>query len=75
VQPRVGSWETPDERAKKQVYIVRQSSIGAAIDYLDKFREADAEVAVSDVLRVATQFENFVFGQTGVAGLENDFPE
>lgn len=71
---RVGNWETPEERNAKQVYIVRQSSITAAISYLNNFNDPSV-VAVSDVLKVAAQFEAFVFGQTGVAGLDNDIPE
>ena len=40
------TYETPEERAKKQVYIVRQSSISAAIDTLktDKKNPSKEEV-------------------------------
>lgn len=54
------TYETPEERAKKQVYIVRQSSISNAIDLLT----TGAKVAptVEDVLKTANQFESYVFG-------------
>jgi len=66
---RVGSWETPEERAVRQIYIVRQSSITAAL----KFTENDKNQNIKSVLDVARQFEDYVFG--GVADLTNDQPE
>jgi len=53
------TYETPEERAKKQVYIVRQSSLSAAIDTLktDKKNPTPAEV-----IAVAKEYEAFVFG-------------
>lgn len=53
------TYETPEERAKKQVYIVRQSSINAAINAL----KTDKKVpSVTEVLELARQYEAFVFG-------------
>ena len=57
--PYKSTYETPEERAKKQVYIVRQSSISAAINFVDT-----KKVSVADVLSVAKQFEDYVFGAT-----------
>jgi hypothetical protein len=53
------TYETPEERAKKQVYIVRQSSLSAAVETLktDKKNPTPAEV-----IAVAKQYETFVFG-------------
>ena len=68
---RVGSWETPEERSAKQVYIVRQSSITNAIAFLKI--EGDAGTEVKEVIAIAKEFENYVFG--GVADLTNDQPE
>ena len=53
------TYETPEERAKKQVYIVRQSSISAAVDTLktDKKNPTPAEV-----ITVAKEYEAYVFG-------------
>lgn len=53
------TYETAEERAKKQVYIVRQSSISAAIDMLKTDKKAPS---VTEVLDVARQYEAFVFG-------------
>lgn len=53
------TYETAEERAKKQVYIVRQSTINAAIETLKVDKKA---VAVEDVLKVAKVFEDYVFG-------------
>lgn len=74
------TYETAEERAKKQVYIVRQSSIGAAVETLktDKKNPTPAEVLV-----VAKQYEDYVFGKDQqpipLADLppnnEDDFPE
>lgn len=53
------NFESPEERAKKQVYIVRQSSISAAIDMLKTDKKSPS---VDEVLDVAKIFEQFVFG-------------
>lgn len=53
------TYETPEERAKKQVYIVRQSSISAAIDTLKTDKK---NPTVAEVLNVAKQYEDYVFG-------------
>lgn len=53
----IGStYETPDERARKQVYIVRQSSITAALS----FHNGKAK-STADVINTAKEFEKFVF--------------
>jgi hypothetical protein len=54
------TYETPEERAKKQVYIVRQSSISSALEYS---KSVKALKTVEDVIKVAQQFEAFVFGE------------
>lgn len=53
-------FETTEERAKKQVYIVRQSSITAALD-LVKINGTKAPVTEADVIKSAKEFEKFVF--------------
>lgn len=58
VSPK-STYETPEERAKKQVYIVRQSSIAQALTYMQLVK--GKEVSVGDVLAVASQFEAHVF--------------
>lgn len=69
---RVGSWETPEERGKKQVYIVRQSSINAAIETL---KSTGKPFGTDAVKNLAGQYEAYVFSD-GVAGMVDDtFPE
>ena len=72
------TYETPEERALRQKLIVRQSSITNAISLfeLDKKRVP----TVQDIVHVAKQFEDYVFGNTvkedptGLAELEDDVP-
>lgn len=64
------TYETPEERAQKQVYIVRQSSITAALTFLGS-KAKD----VNTVVDVAKQFEAYVFGNNNTAGFAADsFP-
>lgn len=58
------NYETPEERAKKQVYIVRQSSITAALSLIN-LQGRKTGVTPKDVTDVAKEFEQFVF-DTGV---------
>jgi hypothetical protein len=69
------TYETPEERAKKQVYIVRQSSISNAIELLSV--GAKAPPKLEDVLKVAQDFTDFVFQQQkeDVFNLPNDLPQ
>ena len=62
------NWETPEERAKKQVYIVRQSSISAAIETLKTDKK---NPSVDEVLHVAKIYEDYVFG----VNLDADLPK
>jgi hypothetical protein len=57
--PIKSTYETPEERAKKQVYIVKQSSIGSAIQLLSV--GAKTPPALDDVLSTAQKFFEFVF--------------
>jgi hypothetical protein len=71
------NYETSDERAKRQVYIVRQSSISNAVDLLTASGKG---VKVDEVLSVAKQFEDYVFGNPSsgsaksIDDLEDDIP-
>lgn len=53
---RSGNWETPEERAARQVYIIRQSSLATAVTLLGP------KAKVSDVINVAQQFVDYVLG-------------
>ena len=59
------TYETADERAKKQVYIVRQSSITAAISTLKTDKKSPS---LEEVISAAKVYEAYVFGLTPVAG-------
>lgn len=56
------TYETPEERAKKQIYIVRQSSIGAAIESL--VVGAKTPPKTDEIISRAKEFEAFVFGDS-----------
>jgi hypothetical protein len=53
-------YETPEERAARQVYIVRQSSITNAIETLKTDKKNPSK---EEVVEVAKYYEAFVFGQ------------
>ena len=65
------TYETPEERAKKQLYIVRQSSIGAAINLL---KTEKVIPSVDEVLATAKQFESYVFGVQEMPANINSLP-
>lgn len=53
---RSGSWETAEERARRQILIVRQSSLSNAIAYAS----SDPKAPLDLVIEVAAQFEAWV---------------
>lgn len=71
----IGSnYETPEERARRQVYIIRQSSISSAIEYFKAQSPKGFEGGISDVLEVAKDFENYVM-DTNVSFPSNEVVE
>lgn len=56
------TYETPEERAKKQLYIVRQSSLTNAIAMLQAASDRKTPINVDTVIHVAKKFEDYVFG-------------
>lgn len=55
------TYETPEERAQRQLMIVRQSSISNAIEAL-KVTDKDADLlTIENILEVAQQFVDFVY--------------
>ncbi len=66
------TYETPEERAKKQVYIVKQSSISNAIELLSV--GAKVPPSAESVLELAQKFTDFVFTEkkTDLFDLPND---
>lgn len=70
------SYETAEERAKRQVYIVRQSSVSAAVASLSV--GAKSPLKPSDVIEVAKEYEAYVFGNDPMQQLlemESDLPQ
>jgi len=68
------TYETAEERANRQVLIVRQSSVSNAIAFLNM--NAKAKSTVQDVIEVAEVFESYVFGKKSApAGVFDDMPD
>lgn len=74
------NYETPEERAQRQVYIIRQSSLSAAISTLSVGAKA---VKSDDVINLAQEYVDFVLNgvkaDPGPSGFEDlpdfDIPE
>lgn len=67
--PAKGNWETSDERAQRQVMIVRQSSLSTAVAM---FEANKAKATPEDVIKVASQFEAFVMGKDSDSAPDGD---
>lgn len=65
------TYETPEERAKKQVYIIRQSSISSAVDTLTA--GAKSSPKPEDVLAVAQQYYSWVMADPNEAVKQDVF--
>lgn len=57
-----GQWETREERAARQVYIVRQSTLNVALEFLKA--QGKLKFSEDDVKKVAKTFEQYVFDTT-----------
>ena len=70
--PTKSTYETAEERAQRQVLIVRQSSLSSAVNTL---AVGSKKLEPADVLAVAKIYEDYVFGKAsqGDSGFE-DFP-
>ncbi len=66
--PSSSTYSTVEERAQTQKYIVRQSSITAALKVLEL--RGTKKVEVNDVITLAQYFEEFVMG-TNVKGIQH----
>jgi len=60
--PAKGNWETPEERAKKQVYIIRQSSLSNAVEALAI--AAKKVPTKEEIVELARYFEGYVLDST-----------
>ena len=72
------TYETPEERARKQLYIVRQSSIGYALAFHEPFLASEeTPITIQLILSTAKEFEKFVFGKDPIQelmDLDDDIP-
>lgn len=57
------TYETPEERAQRQQYIIRQSSINNAIEAL---KALGGEFTFADIIEMAKDFENHVYRQDDI---------
>jgi hypothetical protein len=57
------NYETKEERAKRQVYIIRQSSLANAIAYFAAANPKGTEATPKAVIDLASEFTDFVLGQ------------
>ncbi len=71
--PVRSTYETPEERAAKQVYIIRQSSLSCAVSTLSVGAKV---LKPDDVIALATKYVNFVMGvkDKGASGFD-DIPD
>jgi hypothetical protein len=64
------NYETPAERAAKQVYIVKQSSISAAVALAGNNKEKQT---AAEIIKTAQEFVDFVFDKdTSMDSLQSD---
>lgn len=61
------NFETPTERANKQVYIVKQSSLSSAIALASGNKE---KATAEDIIKTAQQFVDYVFGTPDTSKME-----
>jgi hypothetical protein len=68
------TYETPEERAARQLYIIRQSNINAAISFLSVGAKT---LKIEDVLETAKTLEDYVFGRKPIDLfiMDEDIPE
>ena len=66
------TYETPEERAQRQILIVRQSSLSSAVSTLSVGAKA---VKPSDVIDLAKQYEAYVFGNEPTNGGDTGFED
>ena len=70
------TYETPEERAQRQVLIVRQSSLSSAVALLTV--GAKTAPSAQAVVDIAKQFEDYVFGKQAlgpISEMSDDFPQ
>jgi len=71
---RPSTYETPEERAQKQLYIIRQSAINYALDYSKAVKALKSK---EEVTELAQYFISFVLNgdaMQGIIDMEDDIP-
>ena len=68
------NYETAEERAARQVMIVRQSSLSTAVAMLEAAADKKTPINPDTVITVAKQFEAYVFGKDAVAPAIEETP-
>lgn len=63
-----GNWETKEERAARQIMIVRQSSISSAVALANA--TGDKKSSADSIIRVAQEFESYVLGTDTPSAVE-----
>lgn len=63
-----GNWETPDERAARQLMIVRQNALTNAIAYRAAMEPKGLTVDVATIVATAQAFEEYTSGKVAVTG-------
>jgi hypothetical protein len=77
---RISNYETAEERAARQRYIVRQSSLGHAIE-IAKHNAAKTVITLDEIFGMAERIKAFVFEEKiddkddPFAGFKDDIPE
>ena len=74
VAARTSNYETPEERAARQIMIVRQSSLSNAVATLALERNQISTASANDVISLAKLYEGYVLGNTKEPSLD-DFPD
>ena len=72
VRATVSTYETPEERKIKQLYIIRQSSISNALEFMKETTKDSGGFNMSDVLDTAQLFVDFVYQTEDLFKQPND---
>jgi hypothetical protein len=69
------TYQTPEERAAVQLYIIRQSSIASAVNLMREHGTNDERTPIS-IIAIAKQFESYVLGENlqTIEELTDDIP-
>ncbi len=71
------NYETKEERARRQVLIVRQSCLSTAVAFAASRQPKGVTCEAEDILVIARKFEEFVFAPPkdgGVSTMDDDIP-